>query len=60
LDKDGGLFYERQRKEIIRHGTAVVAAGGSVVGFRNAYEISGRDYFLRASEKSWEFIENTS
>jgi len=30
---------------------------GSGGGFRNAYEISGKEYFLKASEKSWDFIE---
>jgi len=28
-----------------------------VVGFLNAYEISGRSHFLDAAERSWAFIE---
>ena len=28
-----------------------------MVGFLNAYELSGKEHFLKASEKSWEFIE---
>jgi mannobiose 2-epimerase len=34
-----------------------VAAGGGGGGLLNAYELSGKDYFLNASERSWEFIE---
>jgi mannobiose 2-epimerase len=57
LDKDGGLFYEGRGKEIIDTDKQWWPQAEAVVGFRNAYEISGKDYFLRASEKSWEFIE---
>jgi mannobiose 2-epimerase len=28
-----------------------------MVGFLNAYQISGREHFLNASLKSWEFIK---
>jgi len=43
-----------------RHRQALVAQAEAVVGFLNAYELSGADYFLKASQNSWEFIENTS
>ena len=57
LDTDGGLFYEGRGKEIIDTDKQWWPQAEAVVGFRNAYEISGKEHFLKASEKSWEFIE---
>jgi mannobiose 2-epimerase len=57
LDEDGGLFYEGRGKEIIDTDKQWWPQAEAVVGFRNAYEISGKEYFLKASEKSWDFIE---
>ena len=56
VDSDGGLFYEGSGKELIdtdKHWWPQAEA----VGFLNAYELSGRDYFLKASQNSWQFIE---
>ena len=36
-----------------------MAAGRGVVGFLNAYELTGRDHFLNAAERSWAFIEKS-
>jgi len=57
VDKDGGLLYEGTRKEIIDTDKHWWPQAEAVVGFLNAYELSAKDYFLKASEKSWEFIE---
>jgi mannobiose 2-epimerase len=57
LDTDGGLFYEGRGKEIIDTDKQWWPQAEAVVGFLNAYEISGKEHFLKASEKSWEFIE---
>ncbi|HUM04410.1 MAG TPA: AGE family epimerase/isomerase [Terriglobales bacterium] len=57
LDKDGGLFYEGKGHEIIDSDKHWWPQAEAVVGFLNAYELSGKDHFLAASEKSWNFIE---
>jgi len=57
LDSDGGLMYEGRGKEIIDTDKHWWPQAEAVVGFLNAYELSGREYFLKASERSWEFIE---
>jgi len=57
VDNDGGLLYEGTRKELIDTDKHWWPQAEAVVGFLNAYELSGRDYFLKASQNSWEFIE---
>jgi mannobiose 2-epimerase len=57
VDNDGGLFYEGTGKELIDTDKHWWPQAEAVVGFLNAYELSGRDYFLKASQNSWEFIE---
>jgi len=57
VDRDGGLLYEGTRKEIIDTDKHWWPQAEAVVGFLNAYELSGRDYFLKASQNSWAFIE---
>jgi mannobiose 2-epimerase len=57
IDIDGGLLYEGTGKGIIDFDKHWWPQAEAVVGFLNAYELSGKDDFLKASEKSWEFIE---
>jgi cellobiose epimerase len=57
VDSDGGLLYEGTWKEIIDTDKHWWPQAEAVVGFLNAYELSGRDYFLKASQNSWAFIE---
>jgi cellobiose epimerase len=57
VDSDGGLFYEGTAKELIDTDKHWWPQAEAVEGFLNAYELSGRDYFLKASRNSWEFIE---
>ena len=57
LDTDGGLLYEAGPTGIIdsdKHWWPQAEAG---VGFLNAHELSGRQYFRDAAERSWAFIE---
>ena len=58
LDSDGGLLYEGKGNEIIDGDKHWWPQAEAVVGFLNAYELSGRDHFLQASERTWAFIEN--
>jgi cellobiose epimerase len=62
LDADGGLLNEAEK--ITDGPTQIVDAdkhwwpqAEAVVGFLNAYELSGELHFLHAAERSWEFIE---
>jgi mannobiose 2-epimerase len=57
VDNDGGLLYEGTGKELIDTDKHWWPQAEAVVGFLNAYELSGRDYFLKASQNSWQFIE---
>jgi mannobiose 2-epimerase len=57
VDADGGLLYEGTNEEMIDTDKHWWPQAEAVVGFLNAYELSGKDYFLKASERSWEFIE---
>lgn len=58
LDKDGSLFYEADSKGVMidpkKHWWAQAEA---VVGFYNAYRLSGQEHFLNQSYRVWEYIE---
>lgn len=57
LDTDGAVLYEGRGKEITDTDKHWWPQAEAVVGFLNAYELSGCDYFLKASGKTWDFIE---
>jgi len=57
LDADGGLMYEGKGTDITDTSKQWWPQAEAVVGFLNAYELSGNEHFLSASEKSWDFIE---
>lgn len=57
VDPDGGLLYEADPGGIIDTGKEWWPQAEAVVGFLNAYQLSGREHFRRAAEKSWDFIE---
>ena len=57
VDVDGGLVYEARGKELIDTDKHWWPQAEAVVGFLNAYELSGQDYFFKASQNSWQFIE---
>ena len=62
LDADGGLLYEAEKTaegpaEIVDTDKHWWPQAEAVVGFLNAYELSGELHFLHAAERSWEFIE---
>jgi mannobiose 2-epimerase len=57
LDIDGGLLYEAGPSGIIDSDKHWWPQAESVVGFLNAYQLSGQQHFLDAAESSWAFIE---
>ena len=57
-DKDGSLFYEADSKgAMIDPNKHWWAQAEAVVGFCNAYQISGQEHFLDQAYRVWEYIE---
>ena len=62
LDADGGLLYEAEKTDdgpaqIVDSDKHWWPQAEAVVGFLNAYELSGKQHFLVAAKRSWAFIE---
>jgi mannobiose 2-epimerase len=57
LDSDGGLLYEADPTGIIDTDKHWWPQAEAVVGFLNAYELTGQQEFLNAAERSWAFID---
>ncbi len=57
VDKDGGLLYEANRTGMIDTDKHWWPQAEAVVGFLNAYELSGKENFQTAAERAWEFID---
>lgn len=57
VDPDGGLLYEADSGGIINTDKEWWPQAEAVVGFLNAYQLSGREQFRAATGRSWDFIE---
>jgi len=57
LDTDGALLYEAGANGIIDHDKHWWTQTEAVVGFVNAYQLSGDESFLMAALRVWEFIK---
>ncbi len=57
IDSDGGLLYEREPDGHFDTDKHWWPQAEAVVGFLNAYELSGQQHFLSAAEKTWAFID---
>jgi cellobiose epimerase len=57
IDKDGGLLYEGRGGKIINSDKEWWPQAEAVVGFLNAYQLSGKEHFLQAALNCWDFID---
>jgi len=59
LAPGGGLYYEGQAGRIIDRGRECWPQAEAVVGFLNAFELSGDTKYLVAASRVWNFIQQT-
>jgi mannobiose 2-epimerase len=57
IDRDGALCYEGKAGAIIDAGKECWPQAEAVIGFLNAYELSGEKKFLEAAQRVWSFID---
>jgi mannobiose 2-epimerase len=58
LDKDGGLCYEGKHGDVIDHRKECWPQAEAVVGFLNAFELSGDDKYFEAAQVVWKYVED--
>lgn len=58
LDSDGGLWYERENDQLVKQKHSWPQAE-AMVGFYNAWQLSGDPAFLSYSIRSWQFIKQS-
>jgi len=57
LDEDGALTNESTSKGVIDGSKTWWVEAEAVVGFFNAYQLTGKEYFIEASLNAWRFID---
>jgi mannobiose 2-epimerase len=57
IDADGGLFYEAGSQGVVDDQKSWWVQAEAMVGFTNAYQLSEKEYFLRAALRCWEYIQ---
>ena len=57
IDTDGGLLYEAEHDEITDSDKHWWPQAEAVIGFLNAYQLSGQGHFRAAAHRSWDFID---
>ncbi len=57
FDAEGGLYYEGQDGRVIDQGKEWWPQAEAVVGFLNAFQLSGQARYFKAALQIWDFIE---
>jgi len=57
VDSDGGILYEAEHGKIIDSDKHWWPQSEAVVGFLNAFQLSGKEHFRAAADRTWEFID---
>ncbi|HEX3889674.1 MAG TPA: AGE family epimerase/isomerase [Verrucomicrobiae bacterium] len=57
IEPDGGLCYEGEGGKIIDRGKEWWPQAEAIIGFINAYQLSGDEKILTAARKVWDYIE---
>jgi mannobiose 2-epimerase len=58
VDDDGSLFYEASPQGLVDAGKAWWVQAEAVVGFYNAFQLSGEARFMHAAHRCWSYIQN--
>jgi mannobiose 2-epimerase len=58
LDADGSILYEADPRGIVNANKAWWPQAEGMVGFYNAYQLTGREEYSRAAYRLWEYIQN--
>ncbi len=58
VQEDGSLPYEGGPKGLVDPGKSWWVQAEAMVGFYNAFQISGQEAFANAAHHSWEYIQN--
>src|SRR5450755_797434 len=58
LDTDGSIFYEASHGRLVDPNKHWWAQAEAVVGFYNAWQVSGEEHFRAAAWRAWEYIED--
>jgi len=57
IDNDGSLFYEASSQGNVDTTKAWWPQAEAIVGFYNAYQLSGQEHFAQAAYRCWAFIQ---
>jgi mannobiose 2-epimerase len=58
LDEDGSLPYEGNSQGLVDPDKSWWVQAEAMVGFYNAYQLSGQEHFAQAAYRCWEYIQN--
>lgn len=58
IDEDGGLFYEAGPQGLVDDQKSWWVQAEAMVGFTNAYQLSGKGYCLQAALRCWKYIRS--